>query len=591
MKHTKKAIYLGIGILCVTALALYLTIQSIEPSFRNVQYKIEGEREWTKTVHPITFKTESKASIHVQLEMKPSWLRIAQYQINGDDCLQSIIINGKLLEDNRLPSCDFRKRLSFDLGPYLQPGYNTINAQLLNRGGSAQFLLEASNLYFSIFILIYAIIMLYYIVRIFRYFKKAAYIKWTLIIGLLGIILRFLYLSKTSYVTRGHDTIGHLHYIQYMAENLLLPPLKGGWQAYHPPLYYFFSGLWFRVGLTMERAENLLILDLQLIACILSVLTFVIGIWIASLLFSEKKDQKKNLLLIAVLAVFPGVIYFASRINNDVLLQVFMFFSLALILHWWKKGGIYYWLLAIAFACLGILTKLNALLLLPIAYLCLLFYKKYRLRKKVALGIAGLFLIFIMTGWLFALRFGAEGQKYIVGNANGLNPKLYISNEIELYTEFNPIRIVKQPYNHQWEKEGSREYFFEYLYRSAFVGEFKFGKNLQPFVSFILLQGLFLLAIMFIGLFRSMQNSRRETMPMFLTLFVLIAGHLAFRHIPPSASPGQDFRYSFLVIIPCTYFVLIGLDALPKLLRTLATVLLYLFITSCAIFIILIDIW
>ncbi|MDD3897318.1 MAG: glycosyltransferase family 39 protein, partial [Candidatus Peribacteraceae bacterium] len=416
--------------------------------------------------------------------------------------------------------------------------------------------------------------------------RKTPWCWWTILLGTIGTVLRLLYVLNTSYTERAHDVSGHLEYIRYVAMHLALPSLREGWETFHPPLYYVTGAVWYRIGMMLGRAESLLTRDLQWGALCASAAVALIGIWIGWLLFPGRDKQHAAVLFGSVIAVFPGLIYFAARINNDVFVQLWIFLAMALTLLWWRNSKIRWWYLAVLATGLGVLSKGNALLFAPVLFGTLLCKPQLSWRKKLLHAIGGALLLCLVTGWFFGLRW-AQGQSHIVENVDNLNDGLAVPNAVELFTEFNPLRLLRKPYNDPWDDVSGRQNFLEYLFRSAFFGEFDFGDPLRPLSTSLLLLALLLCIPMATGFWNAVRRHTRDTIPLWLTLLSFLGGHIGLRIISPF-SPSQDFRYSFMLLLPCAAFVLLGIDALPTGWRQFYRTILLTFIGVCGVFIVLV---
>ena len=142
--------------------------------------------------------------------------------------------------------------------------------------------------YYPLILLFYSTFVIFFLIAnnspLLKRFGSKASLPFVFVAGL---YLRFIYLAYTPYRVRGHDVIPHLDYIRYVAEHFAIPPRADGWQFYQPPLYYFLSAIWFRIGEGINRIEDALIGDLQLFAFVISLAVLGIAIWIGRMLFNK----------------------------------------------------------------------------------------------------------------------------------------------------------------------------------------------------------------------------------------------------------------------------------------------------------------
>jgi len=365
------------------------------------------------------------------------------------------------------------------------------------------------------------------------------------------------YLIVTPFGTRAHDVDGHIEYVRYILTHWTVPPAHEGWQFYQPPFYYIASAVWTRIfAITGVLRDT----DwMQWMALLCSCATLVIAAFIAWELFPRKQENGDKLRFLFLMMSFPGLVFFASRINNDVLVAPLGFLAMLFTLRFLRSTKVREWFLAILFVALGILTKTNVVLLLPAVLLSLLLVPNKLLRKRLHLMIMGCLLLFLVCGGFFFARMQAEGRSrsVIVGNIGSLNSGLLLKNGPSSYLTFNPVAIVRRPFNHPWEDAARRQYFPEYFFKSAFSGEFDFGRMARPLLQAVLLAWMALLPIMLLGLYKSLRKWDAVSVVMITAFLGVLGGHTAFRFLFPYSS-SQDFRYSILLLIPLFFFLLKG---------------------------------
>jgi hypothetical protein len=126
----------------------------------------------------------------------------------------------------------------------------------------------------------------------------------------------------------------------------------------------------------------------------------------------------------------------------------------------------------------------------------------------------------------------------------------------------NPVRVLVHPYN--WPPDGAPgRPFWEYFVRSALFGEFDLGARTVWLGRAMLLLATLLVALAIRGWWRSARDRPWQDLPVHALLFGSLASHFAFRVASPYA-PSQDFRYSFLLVLPFAYFVPLGMRGLPR---------------------------
>ena len=93
---------------------------------------------------------------------------------------------------------------------------------------------------------------------------------------------------------------------------------------------------------------------------------------------------------------------------------------------------------------------------------------------------------------------------------------------------------------------------------------------------------LFLIPFGCIGFVQSVLSprNRHRSLPLIVVFSLLLLGHVLFWITTPY-SCSADFRYSLVLAIPMTYFVVIGTQNLPRILRWTGTVILGCFMALC----------
>lgn len=390
---------------------------------------------------------------------------------------------------------------------------------------------------------------------------------WLLSIFVSGSMLRFIYCCLTPYRTRALDWWGHIEYVEYVLANWRIPPAQEGWQFYQPPLYYFSSALWAKLGILLGRADGVPLADLRLFACLMSIGAFAGGIWIGEMLFKSDDEKSMSIWFAGVLAVFPGFVHFASRISNDVPLLLFSVLFLAFLIRWWNDNRTRDVYAACAFLCLGLLTKLNVLPLAAVLAICLVVHRKSTWSSKVRTSAVCLAMIALSTGWLFYLRYGVEGERSVVGNRLGY--RLRVDNHPANFLVFNPVGMLEHPYNNTLRDRERRDYFWEFAYRSAQFGEFNHGAVVKPLARSVLLLALAGLPLLIAGLVITLKREFHSRLPIWLTFLLLVAALFCYRFSSPFAS-NQDYRFIPVVLVPATYFILRAISCMPSLWKQLS---------------------
>lgn len=571
----------AMALFCV-ALAAYALLQ---PSISDGIYTINGEVSRAFSF-PLRFHTgDRSASVTIQFSLRRMPGNGNRYHIIPDDCIESITVNQQRLEGLSLPACDYVKGFHVDLSPLLDRPLNLVEISLLNHGGPGGLRLEQdpSNIVW----IIRSILLLAFGGLIFTVFAYVPFLgknRMLRMIVVFGILLRLLYMLHTPWNVRGYDTDGHIEYAQHIATHWSLPDPEQGWQFYQPPLYYLLAGSVYAGGDALALSHGHLLRLLQLLAFFLSCATLFLGIAIGRLLFSKPKNRTALLLFSAILATAPSLIFAASRINNDVLLYVLGMAAILLALHALqprKEKALYGSALLMG---LGLLIKSNAALLLPLLPAVVFLRREPVLVRLRRLAICG-GIVLVLGASISVFRFINTNQMpALVGNAGNLNHHLRLETSVKHLTTFHPGQVVLHAFNDPWSDEKRRSYFWEYLYRSAFFGEFQYSDRLLTVARALLIVSMILLFAGCMGLLRRQPHETRPLSILLVLLLSMLAGHFAFR-IDLPVSSAQDFRYSLFALIPISYLVARLLNMRLAYGRPLLLTVLSIFISAQAAFV------
>lgn len=403
------------------------------------------------------------------------------------------------------------------------------------------------------------------------------------LIIVLGILLRNLYILKTTIYERQHDvetldSNGHLKYIYNLFKTGKLPATRD-WQFYHPPLFHLLGAGWLKInsilGFSLDRSLE----GLQILTVIFSSLTLIISYKIIDRL--KIKDYYK-VLLTAFMAFYPTFIILSGSINNDCLLTLLQFSIIYYLIKWYENTN---WINTIILALLTglcVMTKLNgAIMAVPILYV---FIKKFIEYFKEDKSKIKKLILFIVVFGLISLPIGLwyQVREMIMFNNTDV-PKpgnfLYIGN-YSIFKRFfyfsfesfvNTFCTIPGDYN-----------MFTYIIKTSLFGEYSYGDI--NFIHFIMLTtNLLLIVISIYYTIKYCIKRKEHSFIINILLFVWLsnmASFYVFNYKYPYIC-SMDFRY----IVPTVFtgIVLIGKNINDKN-NTVVDIILYLFLFSCFIF-------
>ena len=569
-RRKASLILLLTGVLIVGEVAIVGFLSAVQPVFVRATYKVNTIAEEHAFSLPLVIPSSVDA-VDIRMEMHLPFLHPNRFYLHPDDCVENLIVNGHSVRSSDLPFCDYIQGRTVDLSSFLQSGKNDLQIGVKNSGGPTGFNIwpAFSDPMFSIPSLLGILLFIVYgLILIFFYIDKKSGARPLAWIVMAGIVLRMLYNYYTPYHIRAYDWDGHMDYIFYVAQHWRIPSAIAGWEFHQPPLYYFLSAAEITISHTLQQPFYFLLKELQLTSLLISIITFVVGVWIANSLFPTRRDVTKRYLFTGMLATLPSIVFFSSRINNDILYALFGFLFVALLIKWWKEkmNNDWYWLSLVL--ALGLLSKNNAAAFVPVAWICLWCCRSLSRRSKVRLFAASVGIITVVFGWLPVLRFliERETRTSYVGNMSDLNGVFFMGNIVKHLTTFSPLRILQFPYNNTFSDIPQGRFFWEFFYRSTVTGEFNLGDHVLWCSRAALFFGLLLLPLVCFGLWKALSKHAYKTLPLWLTLFGILAAHIALRISVPS-STFQDFRYSLVMILPLSFFLLRGMESRYRAVR------------------------
>ncbi len=522
--------------------------------------------------------------VDLRITLELSGIRPTRFRMPADDCIQSMAINGRRV-GGKFPDCDTTGRPR-DLGSYLRTGKNTLDIRLRDFGGILTFDIVPSlgdPLVTVTLLIIIAWIGWFAFILATR--RSDVTDRLLLAAIFFGSLLRVFYGLLTKHSVRAYDWDGHIEYVDYIAQHLHMPPAQGGWEFYQPPLYYLITGVWVRIGTVANRARELILDDVRGFSILISIASLGALLWIGRTLLKNKTGRWEILLYAGLCAVFPGLVFFASRITNDTLFILVSLLWFGFLLKWWSDRKAPDWYASCALLGLSLLTKSNALPYIPVMALCMVICSDLSWKTRVRLSLIGGGIVAAIAGWFFVLRFGIERETFIVGNR--LNHDLQVKNTLGHLASFNPFRLLAIPYAGNWSDASGRQFFWEYLFKSGHVGEWDFGIRLRGLTMLTHLLGLGVCGLAACGIVREVRRGWRRTFPLLCTLLLLLAAAFAYRVQSPF-SPNQDYRFIPLVVVPLFYYAVRGRGVFPRSGRTAADIMLVGYIAAASLFILLV---
>lgn len=587
--------FLASFILLALALVLYARLM---PTVSNVQYERSPEPPQSADFPLFMDSNGSPMTVKFRLTISPLHPKI--YHVVADDCIDRFLVDGRPIPQAVFGECMPNDGKELMLNEYLPPGEHTVEVSVSdNEGGSQGFDLNASY-EDPLVLMLQAVIFVLISLSFFLFWRMLKLRKWWLFAILFaGLVLRLTYFYATPYNARANDVDAHVEYVQWILDHHSIPRVEDGWEFFQPPLYYAVSAVFGGIGKAVVHTRAALLWMLQFEGLLMSVVMLFLSVWIGSLLFPAEKQAEPRragrrwyVLFISLVATSPILIASAAKINNDVLIQLLSFLAVGFLVRFWQTGHRFHWYALTVVIILGILTKLNMVFFVPVAYLCLLFTRRLTFEQKLVLGGVTLLALLSFTEWFYILKYVGERASFPVGNIQGLNGDLTVGNTLSNFVAFHPLRFLRIPFVSPFDDISGRQFFWEYFLKTSVFGEYWFGEKPVVVLLARILNGMTLFILVPLGVYGILRaivvrKERCSAFPLLCTFFLIIVGHLLFRYKAPF-SPSQDFRYSIAALVPFFYFVLSGVRSLPRILRFVSSLALWAFVVFGAVFIVFI---
>ncbi|CAN5431340.1 hypothetical protein BH09VER1_BH09VER1_30620 [soil metagenome] len=570
------------GCLALGVLAFALLF-SLYPAYSNSLEFAPGQPARAFAFPFLQEKTASRERL-LTFTMKLGRFHPTQFVAYARDLIGVIEVNSHIVVDFTQPPT-LHEDARLDLSPWLHPGDNLIRVKIVNLRPVSYFDLRpslADPLLLALLAL--ALASLAFGLRGLHLLRPAFLGSSEALILLAALGLRLLYLCGTPNSIRSYDWEGHLQYVQYVATHLALPPFDLGWETFQPPLFYVIFGLIGRLVFALGGSYHLAIVLWQLASFALSGLTLFVALWISHLLFPGPVHRWR-LWFLAGLAALPGFVIFSSWISNDILFALLSFAFLAAFLSFWRSPRWRPWLAVSVITGLGLLTKSNALVFVPIVFMTVLLATGLSWMKKARYLAVFLALVCLVAGWFLARRAleSRDSTSFVIASLEGLGPEQKITPTPATLLCFNPVEMLRQPFT--WiggnpRKDRSPEFFL----KTALFGEWRQADPFLPLARGLLGCALLLLPFAAWGAFVSPRSTSTPAWPLAVTTLGFVSAQLAWLLKAPFAC-HQNFRLSIVLLIPIFYFLVRGLEASPWPFRQLGLLIFALFLGASLLFV------
>jgi 4-amino-4-deoxy-L-arabinose transferase-like glycosyltransferase len=283
------------------------------------------------------------------------------------------------------------------------------------------------------------------------------------------------------------------------------------------------------------------------LSLILSLLTFVVGLYTARSFFKE--NRVKAALACALLATAPSLVLLAPQINNDTLLTFFGFLWFGALLAASHSHNPRTWAWVGVLIGMGMLTKGNANLWIPVSALCAWIAAK-NVRGRVQSITATALPALLIASPLFLWRYLFDPRYQTVANALQQKNPVFLTTSLNDLLGFNPIHIIQHPILDTGITRPPAPSFLESLFITGHLGVDSYG----PESAILLTMGLLLLPVFLAGCIRTLSLGK-YVIP--IAILGLVGELFLFRLSLPFES-SQHFRYIITFMLPFSFLIAEG---------------------------------
>lgn len=446
----------------------------------------------------------------------------------------------------------------FDLSPYVKEGPNEINITL--SGNDWHVPVYISSVWFGehwpstlacMGLFLMAAAWLLVIARALGLDDGAA------IILALGMGYFALWLHIWPDLRYTNDLDGHLAYLRYMSDRWNHPYGYAWKESFHPPLYYFFAGMAYKLASTTGLLHPLLAVRMF---SLLLYLTFCCY----GLRTLREAITRENLpyYIGCLLVVFwPSSILFATRINNDIALATVWAAAFYYLARGHRERSTTDLYLAITLTGLAFMIKSTAFIIAAIVgsvILCVLLSGRiaWRSLKSKGFTLSVLLLLLGITvsfGRLIYTSFDPDAAQTHFGGAR------HDPADLHHFLTFSAAQFVREPFITFYSEPG----FLNYFLKTMLYGQFSW--RTFAFVSWwpqaINVTLLAFLVMTFWGSIVAVYEKRwrEDQLPHLLAIFWSIAA-LAVLMVLKQWIVGQEFRFVAPMLIPLVILFVRGME-------------------------------
>lgn len=537
-----RELFLVAGLIVVA-----LTVNFLSPEIKNVVFHFRGEDKASQL--PISIPMDNGEPFSIEMDFSTFFDEDFELVIHPDDCVTEMTVNGISFPFRQYPGhcswglgfvvkkAEIQKVLGSNVSKY------HMSMSLRNNGGlgGLTLALESSGIFARIMTVVFFGLLA---ALVFSVGSRLRFDRRLLLIFFLGLLLRAGYTQATFFDERGHDTNGHVRYMEIIAQENRIPDSHECWSCYHPPVYYVASAAVFKVANLFDWFPQnavkwfdfvISLLALAFGLCCIKDISWSTPRYIAALLWS----------------VWPSFILASPRLGNDIMFYMMHVVALWGCIRYIKANSAKYFILAVVAAFGAYWTKSTGAIsfgLVGVTALIHLIPKFFWKWNKW--DIASLVTLAVFGGIVVCRAlFGS-----IVGNAGGLDNTVLVRNDPGNFLFFDIRSFIVNPYIDPWHDELGRQFFWNYLAKTSLFGEFKLLTTV-PGMWLASLISVSFLALLGFGLYGFAKSAWNKTKVLLTAQAVFFFAAMIVLRLKYPYSCSNDFRYIVPVLLSCVPWV------------------------------------
>lgn len=472
------------------------------------------------------------------------------FRIHSNGCAYKATLNGISMESMLRDRCNNRNSINLNLTGALVPGTNQLEIRTDMGGFNI-----APGIFYDLpdshieFIALGMIAIAMYVFG--SLVTRGTGDRWTGLMASAGLALYLYWFVATGVRQYSQDLGGHLDYISIIALKMKIPRPLACWSCFHPPLYYSIeAGLLWATNF-IRGFDPINILRLSNIVLYCSFLFFTL-----KMLRRLIPPSLAYYMAVALVVCYPSGVFTSARIDSNSMVHAAYAACAYFLVAWLQDGRMKQLAIMLALAGLALATRTNALVLLPLIGLAVI-YQLYRrsvnIRTLLRSGMLWLGVLVLVVG--ATANFGRNiyfkavtqrSEPLLISNAEHLMrfEAFHIKNSVQAILVPHLRDYVSKPFHPAFNNNPSRDHFWNAMLKTSMFGEYVWPKPDLAKLMSLLLMGIILYVLNSAALSWGTLSSDLRWWICVVPLFTFISFLIALRLVYPVFS-SHDFRYIY----------------------------------------------